>query len=421
MAKRCAGCLQAGRASTYHGDRSLNGLPLATDGLFVFSTTAHTPFVEFGAWTLSPEQAWPKGGILLAGSPKENRKLVRHAAPLAPGVYGMIDVEGELLYIGQSRSLRNRLLSYFATSPPGKAGRIAGCTQRLVWETAPDEFAALLRELELIRRWRPRFNVRGQPGRRRPAYLVVSRGPGSRLYLARKPVKGDRAVFGPVRASRTCQRAVHALNDFFQLRTCGQQVPMHFSEQRVLFESGTAALCARHALGICLGPCASNCSRDQYSGRVRALKRFLRGTDGSVLSHLEQAMLTAAEAMRYEEAAIDRDRWEAVTALDEQLERFRTAQRDYSFIYPLPNGTGGHTWYFIRAGDVVAAATERRRALALIDEVYGADGIVKPDDVEVTLLVAGWFRSRPEEMLRTVLPKECLDSSGALTLLLPSA
>ena len=102
--------------------------------------------------------------------------MIRREVPCAPGVYGMVDRQGELIYVGQSKSLRNRLVSYFAGSAPCKAQRIIAHAQRLLWETAPDEFAALLRELELIRRRRPQFNVRGQPNRRRPPYLILGRG-----------------------------------------------------------------------------------------------------------------------------------------------------------------------------------------------------------------------------------------------------
>ena len=205
---------------------------------------------------VGPRRAWSTAGILLNNDPRETRKLIRQAAPHVPGVYGMVDREGELIYVGQSKSLRNRLVSYFAGSAPSKAQRIIAHTHRLIWETAPDELAALLRELELIRLWRPRFNVRGQPNRRRPAYLVLGRGPAPYVYLAAAPSSGDTAVFGPLRPTRYCRRAVHALNDYFQLRDCGQQVPIRLADQQEMFISENTALCLRYNLGTCLAPCA---------------------------------------------------------------------------------------------------------------------------------------------------------------------
>src|SRR5437763_1451276 len=87
------------------------------------------------------------------------RKHVRAECPRRPGVYGMVDRHGELIYVGKAKCLRTRLGSYFRpNSRDPKAGRILDHTRAIVWELSPSEFAALHRELELIRRWRPRFN-----------------------------------------------------------------------------------------------------------------------------------------------------------------------------------------------------------------------------------------------------------------------
>ena len=199
---------------------SLRSPGIFTDEWPLIAFEPRSAFESFDAWTLAPQLAWPQTGIFLSGDSRETRKVIRREAPCAPGVYGMVDRDGTLIYVGQSKSLRDRLVSYFAGSAPRKARRIISHTHRLLWVTAPDEFAALLRKLELIRRWRPRFNVRGQPNRRRPAYLILGQGPASHVYLAGAPAKGDTLVFGPVRASRSCRRAVRALNDYFQLRAC---------------------------------------------------------------------------------------------------------------------------------------------------------------------------------------------------------
>src|SRR5438270_658987 len=96
-----------------------------------------------------------------AARPGALRVLVRRDASRQPGVYGMIDATGRLIYVGKAKALRVRLLSYFRSkSRDPKAGRILSLTRSLVWEPCLHELAALVRELELIRRWRPHFNVR---------------------------------------------------------------------------------------------------------------------------------------------------------------------------------------------------------------------------------------------------------------------
>lgn len=380
----------------------------------MISFEPRSAFERFDAWTLAPQPVWPQADLFLNGDLRETRKLIRRAAPLAPGVYGMVDRDGELIYVGQSKALRNRLVSYFAGSAPDKAQCIIRHTHRLLWMSAPDELAALLRELELIRRWRPRFNVKGQPGRRRPAYLVLGRGPASHVYLAREPAQGDTMVFGPVRSSQSCHQAVRTLNDYFQLRDCARRVPIHFSDQQQMFPIADSVRCTRRDLGNCLAPCASGCSRAQYNDRVRAVKKFLRGTDRSALTRLEESMRTAAAGQRFEEAALFRDAWARLEDLQEQLDRYRIAQRHYHFVYPVASQQGGRLWYLVQRGQVHAALEEPRdpqavqRCLALLERVFtsGRRSATQTmrEDAEMTLLVATWFRSRPDELQRTLSP-----------------
>jgi excinuclease ABC subunit C len=381
-------------------------------------------FESFGDWTLFPQLTWPRASVPINGESKECRKLIRGNVPNTPGIYGMVDSDGELIYIGKSKSLRNRLASYFAESAPSKAQSIIAHTERLLWERAPDEFAALLRELELIRRWRPRFNVRGQPNQRRPAYLVIGRGPVGHVYLASEPAKGDTLVFGPLRASQGCREAVHVLNNYFQLCICNKQTKTRFTDQREMFPSENAARCVRRDLGNCLAPCASGCSSAQYTDRLQEAKRFLRGTDLSALRHLEEAMTAAASAHRYEEAAVYRDTHETLENIHQQLNRFQKAQRHYNFIYPLQGNRQQSIWYVINRGQVHAAIFEPRtrktakQCLAIIEQIYArrTPSITETlrEDVEMTFLVALWFRTRPKELKNTFSPDAAKDKLQAM-------
>lgn len=105
----------------------------------------------------------------------EGRKMLRELCPLTPGVYGWLNADKQLLYVGKSKSLRTRLLTYFAKNPTErKMERIRQQSKYLIWEPISDELLALIREQELIFRWTPEFNSQGQPNRRLPAFLCVS-------------------------------------------------------------------------------------------------------------------------------------------------------------------------------------------------------------------------------------------------------
>jgi excinuclease ABC subunit C len=134
-------------------------------------------FVDFGADSLLPYPRQPVHRIEGANS-GELRAGVRRLMPKSPGVYGMIDPLGRLVYVGKSKCLRNRVLSYFLpNNEEDKAGRIVQSTSTIVWEPQPSEFAALLREQSMIRQYQPRFNVQGIPRRQQPVYVCLGRQP----------------------------------------------------------------------------------------------------------------------------------------------------------------------------------------------------------------------------------------------------
>lgn len=404
---------------------------VATEGSRVFLPIGDPleRFDGFGpsrlAWGREPAAAH----LELAGSDSGSRKLIRSQCPAAPGVYGMIDAEGKLIYVGKSKSLRARLLSYFgAKSLDRKARRIIRCTRTLVWEPAPHEFPALLRELELIRRFCPRFNVRGRPGRGRRAYLGLGGGPAPHAYLTPSGSPRDRLLVGPLWPGRELRRMVRAINDVFQLRDCPGRAAIAFSEQREMFQRDRPAGCMRRELGTCLGPCAGACSGRRYAEQVRRARDFLAGTDLGVLGRLEEAMRAAAAAERFERAAALRDHWKDLALLGELLDRVRTVERTYAFVYPLPSYGRGDTWYVIHRGQVVASVAApqgRRRADAALRELgraYRADparpGASAASDPDLILLVSQWFRLHPEELRRTLPPetarRRCLEMAGGL-------
>jgi excinuclease ABC subunit C len=191
---------------------------------------------------------------------------------------------------------------------------------------------------------------------------------------------------------------------------------MRLADQQEMFFSENASPCLRYDLGNCLAPCASGCSSAQYAAHVRAARGFLGGTDLSSLARLEKAMTAAGAARRYEEAAVLRDQREALEKLHDQLQRFREAQQHYSFVYPVPGREGGCLWYLVRRGQVCLAIDEphdretSEECLAAIERIYvgGAPPVTQAtrEDVEMTLLVASWFRSRPDELQRTLPPEE---------------
>jgi excinuclease ABC subunit C len=331
----------------------------------------------------------------------------------------MLNQHGELIYVGKAKSLRARLLSYFQpASRDHKAGRILAQTCTLAWEYSADELAALHRELELIRRWRPRLNVQGQPHRHRSTYVCLGRRPAPYAFLTRQPPRDVCASFGPLRACEAARQGIRRLNDWFGLRDCSQAQEMAFADHGELFPLPRSAGCLRYEIGTCLGPCAGACTRRAYADRVRAARAFLEGTDSSALLALEGDLTAAAAAQAYERAAALRDKLAALSWLHEQLDQVRRLRADGSFVYPLEGHGGVCWWYLIHHGRAVAAASApqeeaaRRAVAAKVEAVYRQDDtrlrLESAEHLEGVLLVASWFRRYPAERGRAWPPEEVL-------------
>jgi excinuclease ABC subunit C len=372
-------------------------------------------FDGFGPFTLGPGKEPRVTELLLPGDDRTTRRLLRRYCPGRPGVYGMVDAADELIYVGKSKSLCDRLLSYFGAAARGeKGGRIVDHTVRLLWEPSPHEFVALVRELELIRGWQPRFNVRGRSERFRRSYVCLGRGPAPQVRLAYRPAAGDSILFGPLAATRGSRHAVALVNNCFGLRDCSPRVAVAFADQLELFPQPRGALCMRHEMGDCLGPCAAACTWAEYEDRVRQARDFLAGRDRTILRRLEASMREAAGRHQFERAAALRDQWTAMAELDSRLRRLRHVCRDYRFVYPLPGYGRRQLWYLVDRGQVAGCvgaphnAATADRCLRLLDAVFppGRSPQVTemPEDLDATMLVLLWFRKHPEELNRTLTP-----------------
>lgn len=382
-----------------------------------------------GPWSdLGPTRLYPDRTLLpiaQIGAPRGAalRGQLQPLCPAKPGVYAMLNREGSLLYVGKAKNLRTRLLSYFrAKSRAPKAGRIVRQARTILWETWPSEFAALLRELELIRHWRPSWNVQGQPFRRQLTFICLGRGPAPYLYLSNKPAKKTLSVFGPVPRNKNADLAVRRVNDLFRLRDCPEPQEMRFAEELELFpQEAPTAGCVRLDLGTCLGPCVRECDTVDYYAQVRAAVAFLAGTNDEPLTLLEKEMHEASSRLEFEKAAGLRDRLNALRWVDQKLRQLRRAREEMSWIYPVAAADGSSWWYLIHGGRVLAVVDPSQVDFATqkIQNVYfGKDWEALLDShehVDGRLLVDLWFRKYPKERKKVMQPKEALERLQSLS------
>jgi len=339
---------------------------------------------------------------------------VKATAGDRPGVYRMIASDGEIVYVGKSKRIRSRLLSYFRCAfPEDKGARILREAERIDWEYMPSEFAALLEELRLIKRFRPRFNVAMKRDGRNYCFIKLTKAPAPKLVVVRGPGQDDNAVYyGPFMGATGVAEAVRELNDVLGLRDCAVDQKMHFADQPELFDiMPRTPGCIRYEVKKCLGPCVGGCSVQQYDARLSMARAFLDGTDDGPIEQLRGEMETASERLEYERAAVLRDKYKRLEALRTQFGRLRFAVETLSFSYTVPGFEGDDRVYLIRRGRVRAetprpkTATDAIALMSMINDVFAPvdreSSQIPTHEIDELLLLSSWFRRFPTELERT--------------------
>jgi excinuclease ABC subunit C len=342
------------------------------------------------------------------------RSLVKSDAADRPGIYRMLSSTGEVVYVGKSKRVRTRLLSYFRCAyPEEKGARILREAESIDWEYTPSEFAALLRELRLIKTYRPRLNVQMKRDGLHYAFIKITRGAAPRLTVVRGPSADDASVYyGPFVGAQRIEEALRELSDALMLRDCRADMKMHFSDQRELFQLAPRTPgCIRYEIGKCLGPCVGGCSVSEYEQRVALARAFLDGADAGPVDMLKRSMEEASESLQFERAASYRDKLSRLEVLREQFARLRFAVETLSFVYTVPGHDGADRVYVVKRGVVRAeldkprSSWQRAKLKKLVADIF-SDGTttamsVPTHEIDELLLLSSWFRRFPKEMGRT--------------------
>lgn len=353
---------------------------------------------------------------LAVGTPETDvahlRAHVRETARNVPGVYLMRGAHGDVLYVGKSTQVRTRLLSYFRLPwPEHRHARLLRETAHIEWEPLPSEFAALLREVRLIRAHLPRYNVRSARPLDKWWVITIAKGPAPRLRIQRASAaarsRDVAQMVGPFASRRPLVDALRVLNDALGLRDCTDRVKMHTRDVAELFEETHPALqrtpgCHRYETRRCLGPCVGAPSEYEYRAQLSRAKAVLEGRDDTPHQHLVREMAAASAALSYERAGWLRDRLTALRELDAQLGRVREALTRPSFVYAVPGRDTDDRLYLVRHGRVLGEARcaepDSVTALqALESRAMQPPSGAMVDQLDELLLIESWFRGRSGE------------------------
>ena len=265
--------------------------------------------------------------------------------PESPGCYLMKDREGTVIYVGKAVNLKNRVRSYFRDTAhtPKVAAMIAHIDdfEILLCET---NLEALILECNLIKRYRPYYNILLKDDKHYPYLKADLREPFPRLELCRRMEKDGARYFGPYIGANAVRQVIEAVRDVFPLRTCRQALPAKTQKRP----------CVNYDIGRCMAPCAGKCTRETYGEMMDGVLSFLGGDYESVLRRLKADMNEAAKAMKYEKAARIRDKIKDVQGLMERQIALRTDRSEQDLIALAQDGLDAMIQIlYIRGGRII--------------------------------------------------------------------
>ena len=261
--------------------------------------------------------------------------------PTKPGVYRMHDARGDILYVGKARALKNRVSSYTAVERlPNRLRRMVAQTRSMTIVTTNSEAEALLLEAQLIKRYRPAYNVLLRDDKSFPFILLRSDHKFPRIQKHRGARRHKGQYYGPFASAGSVNMTLNALEKLFLLRSCNDS-----------FFNNRDRPCLLYQIKRCSAPCVGRIDDTAYAELVGDAKSFLDGKSSGVQAKLAKEMEGAAEGLDFERAAMLRDRLKALTFIQgsQAINAEGVGDADI-FALAHKNGVMGIQAFFIRGG-----------------------------------------------------------------------
>jgi excinuclease ABC subunit C len=229
--------------------------------------------------------------------------------PLLPGVYLYKDAHGEVIYVGKAKNLRARVRSYFSDDrlADSKTGTLISEARDIEYILVDNNKEALALENQLIKQWKPRFNILLRDDKTFP-YIKLTNEKYPRVYVTRRLIKDGSTYYGPYFPGNLAHRLVHFIHRHFKVPSCKVDLTRHHTHP-----------CLEYHIHRCLGPCVEGLTTDnQYAAAVRDVRLFLEGRLKDLSRGMQARMQDASDATRFEEAASLRDLIATVEEMEEK-------------------------------------------------------------------------------------------------------
>jgi excinuclease ABC subunit C len=337
--------------------------------------------------------------------------------PQKPGCYLMKDEAGKVIYVGKAVNLRSRVRSYFqaGVDHTTKTEKLVRHIADIEWILVGSELEALILEMNLIKRYRPHYNIRLKDDKRYPYILVRWADPFPKVTVTRTMERDGNRYFGPYTSVWAVHQTLDLLRRIFPYLTCNREI------------TGTdPRACLWYDLKLCVAPCIGKVGQEEYRRMIDDLCRFLHGEVESIVADVERKMRTASEGMHYEQAARLRDQLQAIHTVVERQKIVSTTKTDSDVVaLARQNGDACVQVFIIRGGRLIGrehfileGARDSDEAEVLrhfLVQFYEEAAVVPaevllPIEVEEARIVEEWMRSRRGgEAVRISVPRSGVD------------
>ncbi len=335
--------------------------------------------------------------------------------PTKPGCYLYRNAEGTIIYVGKAINLKNRVRSYFHadSSHDDKTRRLVRDIADIEWIVVGSELEALILEMNLIKKHRPKYNIRLKDDKRYPYIKVHWNEPFPKVTVTRQMEEDGSRYFGPYTSAWAVYQTLEVLRKIFPYLTCDREIT-----------GNDPRACLYYDIKLCTAPCIGAISKDGYRQMVSDLMDFLGGHSEAIVERLQLDMQKASDEMRFEKAAALRDQLKAMqTIIERQKIVFGSDYVDSDVIaMARADGEACVQIFFIRSGKLIGReyfilegtedTTDNQVMAEFVKQFYTEAAnipqqVMLPQEIEERIIIAQWLRSkRGGEKVELFVPNE---------------
>ena len=321
--------------------------------------------------------------------------------PDKPGCYLMKDSNGRIIYVGKAISLRSRVRSYFHESADHsyKTYQLVQNIADIEFIVVGSELEALILEMNLIKQYMPRYNVRLKDDKRYPYIKVHWQDPYPKLTVTRRMLDDGSRYFGPYTSVWAVHQTLDVLRKIFPYLTCAREIT-----------GKDARPCLYYDIKLCSGPCIGAISQENYRQMIDDLCKFLEGRTDPIVKRLNTEMEKASDELRFEKAAALRDQISAIDRVVEKQKVISSDQKDSDVIaMARSNGEACVQIFFVRSGKLIGReyfileGTEEEQDEEILSEfvkqfyaqaAFVPQNVLLPKELEEAQIIKQWLNMR---------------------------